>query len=146
MIGPAARRDTAVMAPHAAPATSAADARTTILLIEDHGDIREGLQELLRREGYAVEAAGNGREALNMLHQGLRPSIIVTDLMMPVMGGFEFRQEQMSHPKFRDIPLIVYSGVTDPREKAQQLRADAYIAKPIDMDGLIELVRRHCLK
>jgi CheY-like chemotaxis protein len=105
----------------------------TILLIEDHSEVREGLDLVLQREGYTVETAANGREALAKLFAGSRPCIILMDLMLPVMTGYEFRQEQMSYAEFRDIPLIVYSGVTDVRENASHLQASAYAEKPIEM-------------
>jgi len=118
----------------------------TLLLIDDHIDSRDAMEELFRREGYTVETAGHGRQALNKLYNGLRPCVILMDLMMPVMTGFEFRQEQMRHPEFSRIPIIVYSGVTDVRRNAEQLEAAAYVEKPIAPDRLMALVRQHCLK
>lgn len=118
----------------------------TILVIDDQPDARAGLEIMLRRDGYTVETAANGREALDKLWRGLRPCIILMDLMMPVMTGYEFRQEQMEYPEFRDIPLIVYSAVNDVSENASHLNAAAYAQKPIEMDHLMALVRQHCLK
>jgi two-component system chemotaxis response regulator CheY len=118
----------------------------TILLIDDQVDVRDGMEELLRLEGYTVETAGNGREALTKLYNGLRPCVILMDLMMPVMTGYEFRQEQLRHPEFSGIPIIVYSGITDVRANAHQLEAAAYAGKPIEPDRLMALVRQHCLK
>lgn len=118
----------------------------TILLIDDHTDLRDGLEELLRREGYSVEAAANGREALDKLHAGLRPCVILMDLMMPVMTGFEFRQQQMADPELGGIPVIAYSGMTDVDDSVRQLQAVAYVEKPIEFERLIALVRQHCLK
>ena len=111
-----------------------------------HIDLRDGMEELLRHEGYTVETAADGREALNKLYRGLRPCVILMDLMMPVMTGFEFRQEQMRHPEFSGIPIVVYSGVTDVHENARQLQATAYAGKPVEPATLIALVRQHCLK
>jgi CheY-like chemotaxis protein len=71
----------------------------TILVIDDQPDARAGLEIMLRRDGYTVETAANGREALDKLWRGLRPCIILMDLMMPVMTGYEFRQEQMEYPE-----------------------------------------------
>ena len=118
----------------------------TILLIDDHEDIRDGLEVVLRQEGYAVETAANGREALDRLRAGFRPCIILTDLMMPIMTGNEFRKEQLTYPELKDIPLIVYSGVTNMRDSAPQLQAAAYAEKPMEVDRIIALVRQHCLK
>lgn len=118
----------------------------TILLIDDHDDIREGLTELFRAEGYAVIAAHNGRDALAQLHAGARPCIILMDLMMPVMSGFEFRQAQLVHPDFKHIPVVIYSGVHDLAEVAKDLHAKAYVEKPILLDRLMAIIREHCLK
>ena len=117
-----------------------------VLVIEDHDDLREGIRIALALEGYAVEVAVHGGEALRKLYGGLRPSLIIMDLMMPVMNGFEFRQAQLSTPELRDIPLIAYSGVTDPGETARQLAADAYLHKPTDVEQLAALVRQYCRK
>lgn len=118
----------------------------TILLIDDHEDIRDGLEVVLRQEGYGVETAANGREALDRLRAGFRPCIIMMDLMMPIMTGYEFRKEQLTYPELKDIPLIVYSGVTNMRDSAPQLQAAAYAEKPMEVDRIIALVRHHCLK
>jgi len=117
-----------------------------VFVIDDNVDIRDGLSIVLMAEGYAVETAANGREALNKLYRGLQPCIILMDLMMPVMNGFEFRQEQLANPVFASIPLIAYSGVTDPRQTAVQLNADAYIHRPEQTEHILALVDRYCLK
>src|SRR5262249_49843211 len=118
----------------------------TVLLIDDHPDLREGLGILLGQEGYAVETATNGREALIKLYSGLRPCLIVMDLMMPVMNGFEFRQRQLSDTQLAAIPVVAYSGVTDPFATAQQLQAAAYFHKPTDPEQLAAAVRQICPK
>jgi CheY-like chemotaxis protein len=118
----------------------------TILLIDDHDDIREGLTELFRAEGYTVIATHNGRDALTKLHSGAHPCIILMDLMMPVMTGFEFRREQLARPDFKDIPVVIYSGVHDLAEVAKDLHAKAYVEKPILLDRLMAIIREHCLK
>ena len=118
----------------------------TILLIDDHIDVRDAMEELLRCDGYTVQTASNGREALNKLYTGLRPCVILMVLMMPVMTGYEFRQEQLRDPELSAIPIIVYSGVTDVQLNAGQLQATAYAGKPVDPDHLMALVRQHCLK
>lgn len=132
--------------PCASIQTTMGHVHPTILLIDDHDDVRDGLEVVLHHQGYTVETACNGREALQKLRAGLRPCIILMDLMMPIMTGYEFRQEQMTYPEFSDIPLIVYSGVTNLRENAEHLHAAAYAEKPMEMDRLMALVRHHCLK
>lgn len=117
-----------------------------VLVIEDNSDIREGLEALLRMEGFDVVAAQNGRDALEMLEKGLRPCIIIIDLMMPVMNGFEFRAEQLRRPELATIPVIACSGVADAVQSAGQLGAKALVQKPTRPEQLIALVHRHCTK
>ena len=115
-----------------------------ILIIDDNPDLREGLRVVLGQEGYKVATAINGRDALNRLYTGLKPCLIIMDLMMPVMNGFEFREVQLADAQLAEIPLIAYSGVTDPRETAQQLRATAYVHKPAEVEQLAAMVRQFC--
>ena len=117
-----------------------------ILVIEDSVDLRNGLFEVLRGEGYAAETAATGREALDKLRAGFQPCIILMDLMMPEMNGFEFRTAQLADPELATIPLIAYSGVDDLATHAKQLRANAFIRKPAEISAIMSLVREHCLK
>jgi CheY-like chemotaxis protein len=119
-----------------------ADLDDVVLVIEDHEDLREGFRIALMLDGFTVVVAANGREALAKLYAGLRPFLIVMDLMMPVMDGFEFRQAQLADADLAKIPLIAYSGVTDPRETALHLRAEAYLHKPTDVEQVAALVRQ----
>jgi CheY-like chemotaxis protein len=116
----------------------------TILIVDDHADLREGMQHMLETEGYGVQTAANGREALALLFRGLRPCVIVMDLAMPVMNGFEFRQEQLKHSDIADIPFIAYSAVVDVQQHAQHLRAAAYLEKPIEFQHVLSIIRQHC--
>ena len=115
-----------------------------ILIVDDNRDLRDGLRILLAREGYEVQTAANGAEALTKLYGGFRPCLIVLDLMMPTMNGFEFRQQQLADPSLADIPVIAYSGITDPNETGQQLRAAAYLHKPIGPEKIATAIRALC--
>lgn len=115
-----------------------------VLLVDDHDDIREGLQMILESEGWAVETASDPRDALNKLFGGLTPCIVLLDLMSPVMNGVEFHRELLSHPHLRRIPMVAYSGLKDVREKARQLAADASSDIPAEIDRLLAVVRQHC--
>jgi CheY-like chemotaxis protein len=117
-----------------------------VLVIDDYQDIRESIAMALGLEGYRVVTASNGLDALNKLYGGLRPCLIILDMMMPVMNGFAFRQSQLEDPELAKIPLIAYSTVTDPNETAQNLRADAYLYKPSDMSEITAIVQRFCQK
>ena len=80
-----------------------------VMIVDDDRDIREALGELLTDEGFIIEAAWNGAEAMRRLRDGFRPNVIILDLMMPVMDGKAFRAAQKQSPDFADIPVI---GVT----------------------------------
>jgi len=112
----------------------------TILVVEDHADLREMLVVLLEGEGFSVKTAINGAEALNCLAVS-RPSLILLDLMMPVMTGDEFRQRQLADPRYRDVPVICMTAAHDGRARAERIRADAYLQKPLDYDQLLTVVR-----
>ncbi len=116
----------------------------TVLLVDDHGDVRDAMAILLREAGYAVVTASNGREALAALYAGLRPSLIIMDLMMPVMNGFEFRDEQLRDPRVSTIPFIAYSAVVNLAKNAEHLKADGYFEKPIDTAEMLCLVQQLC--
>ena len=79
---------------------------TSVLIVDDDRDIRENLGELLRDEGFAVEAAWNGAEAMKRLQAGFRPDLIILDLMMPVMDGVTFRQRLKESNGLGSIPVI----------------------------------------
>jgi signal transduction histidine kinase len=90
---------------------------------------------MLEDEGFAVTAVMNGREALDELRRGAPPDVIVLDLMMPVMDGWEFRVEQRSDAMLAGIPLLAMSA--DLSAKARAIAADAYIRKPIDFPEML---------
>lgn len=111
-----------------------------ILIVEDDADIRDALKCLLRLEGYTTATASDGAEALGLLRSGLRPSLILLDLMLPGKDGFQFRRDQLSEPTLSAIPVVVYSGYHDPTRYAPFLRAAAYLRKPIEPEGLLRVV------
>ncbi len=117
-----------------------------ILVIDDDAAERQRLSSWFRAEGYAVETAGHGREALDRLRTGFQPCVILMDLMMPEMDGFDFRREQQADPHLAFVPLIVYSAVPNLALYAKQLRVNAFIHKPGELTAVTALVREHCLK
>jgi two-component system, chemotaxis family, chemotaxis protein CheY len=114
----------------------------TILLVEDDFDVREALAETLRDEGYAVECAGDGVQALDYLRGGGRPGLILLDLMMPRMSGSEFRMVQKVDPQLRDLPVVLISADGRMEEKARVLETNGALKKPIDVDELLSTVHR----
>jgi CheY-like chemotaxis protein len=113
-----------------------------VLVVEDHADLREMLAVLLESEGFQVETARNGAEALTSLERS-KPSVILLDLMMPVMTGDEFRQRQLADPRYRDVPVICMTAAHDGRERADRIHANQYFQKPVDFERLLGAVREH---
>ena len=113
----------------------------TVLVVEDHADLREMLATLLEGEGFHVETARNGAEALVCMKQ-TRPSVILLDLMMPVMSGDEFRQRQLQDPNYADVPVICMTAAHDGLQRAERLQATRYFQKPVDFDRLIHAVHQ----
>jgi CheY-like chemotaxis protein len=120
-----------------------------ILIVEDDPDVREMLATLLSTEGFHVVGAEDGLEALHLLrivrHRAPEvPCLILLDLTMPRLGGHEFRRVQLGDPTVASVPVAVMSGAVDIEERAQALGAVATVAKPIDHDLLLNVVRRYC--
>ena len=112
-----------------------------VLIVEDDDDLRDMMAQMLTLEGFDAAAVANGREALEYLHSASPPNVILLDLMMPVMDGWEFRRQQMADPALAPVPVIVLSAL-DPARAA--VDATAFMKKPLDFDRLLELVRAHC--
>jgi CheY-like chemotaxis protein len=118
------------------------EAYAPILIVEDDPDLREMMAQLLLLEGFTARTVANGREALDYLKQQEPPELILLDLMMPVMDGWEFRREQRSDPRLRGVPVIVLSALDSTR--VGDLGELAFLKKPLDFDRLLDLVRKHC--
>ncbi len=118
------------------------EAMAKILVVEDNDDVREMMAVTLELEGHQVSTAANGRDALEQLRTGEKPCVILLDLMMPVMNGWEFRRELERDPALADVPVVVISAATG--ELVRNTRADAFIPKPIDMDHLLDVVCDLC--
>lgn len=116
-----------------------------LLVVEDDRDIRKSMERLLQSEGYAVEMAENGLEALNLLQNGSAlPQLIILDLMMPQMDGFQFREEQAKNAKISHIPVIVMTADGHIDEKKVRANAVAALRKPADIDVILNTIKKHC--
>jgi CheY-like chemotaxis protein len=113
-----------------------------ILVVEDNDDVREMMAVMLELEGHEVATAVDGRDALDKLHAGSKPCLILLDLMMPVMNGWEFRTALNRDPDLRDVPVVVVSAATG--DMMKQTNAAAYLPKPLDMDQLRDVVCDFC--
>jgi CheY-like chemotaxis protein len=122
--------------------TTDRQAGKTILVVEDDMATREALAMILSAEGYEVVSAGDGREALASLRGPSRPDLILLDLMMPIMDGWQFRREQAQDPTLSVIPVVVLSADGNVQQKATSLRAAGYLQKPVDLENLLEVIRK----
>ena len=113
-----------------------------VLVVDDTEDVREVVALILDENGWDAVCASNGREALDLLHGGLQPCVILLDLCMPVMDGFEFRAEQMADPGLASIPTILLSGVYDPQRAGAVMSAVATFAKPFNPTALLSAIER----
>ena len=114
-----------------------------VLLVEDDDDIREALSQVLENAGYAVVTAPNGQVGLESLRVH-HPSLILLDLMMPVMNGWQFRRHQRADEALAGVPVIVISADESARTEAAALGAEGFLPKPIVIDQLLQLVAQHC--
>jgi CheY-like chemotaxis protein len=119
------------------------DCESTVLVVDDQDDVRETLQELLEEEGYRVATAPNGRAALEVLHRQDGCCLILLDLMMPVMDGWQMLAALQQEPRLARIPVVVLSSVvsfTDASAPAVQ----EFLQKPADVRRLLAVLREHC--
>lgn len=116
-----------------------------IFLIEDDPDIRESILEVLRTGGYSAESAATSREAIAKLRNlEPKPYLILLDLRLPGEDGFQFRRQQMGDAALAKIPVVLLSADAHLQEKRDLLGAVDHLKKPVDIDVLLETVRRNC--
>jgi CheY-like chemotaxis protein len=116
-----------------------------ILVVDDEAQIRFVISELLSDEGYTVAQAANGREALIYLQTAKPlPSLILLDMMMPILNGWEFLRIQQRNPVFAPIPVVVISAFRALAESAAALGVQQALAKPLDLDRLLATIERYC--
>ena len=113
----------------------------TVLVVDDDDVIRDVLAEALSDEGYDVVACEDGAEALDRTRR-CRPDLIVLDLMMPRLDGWEFRRRQLEIDGLRDVPVIVLTAARNLEQQVQSLRPAAAMAKPFNLGLLLRTVER----
>lgn len=114
----------------------------SVLVVEDDANLREAIVYVLEGAGYEVIAVPDGALALGVLTQGILPGVILLDLMMPVMDGWEFRQHQLADPSLASIPVIVVSA--DPRgvKLVGSPGVHDVLVKPVEVEALLESLAR----
>jgi DNA-binding response OmpR family regulator len=113
-----------------------------VLVVDDDPAIRGLVADALREEGYAVDLAAHGREALEAM-RARRPSTVILDLMMPVMDGFSFIEACHRERLCVDVPIVVISAVQDALRRIKEIPVHACMAKPFDLDDLVRTVGRY---
>lgn len=119
-------------------------AKRTVLVVDDHDDIRELIRMSFQRKGCQVVEAVNGKEAVELAPQ-VHPSLILMDLSMPVLDGFEATRQIHALPELQDIPIVAVSAFCDVHNRDKAIAAGCVecISKPIDFSMIGELVNRY---
>jgi len=117
--------------------------RPLILIIEDDDDIRTTVVDMFAFEGYRAIGASGGVEALELLRASdPKPALILLDLMMPLMNGAEFREQQLADPSLAHIPVVILSADANARARCAALGAVGFVKKPMKLGALLEAARR----
>ena len=124
--------------------SNAVDRGEYILIVEDVRDERDAARLILELEGYDVVAVPSGQEALEHMRSAEPPRMILLDLMMHGINGWDFRKAQLADPRIASVPVVVCSGDGRLDEKAEALRIVDWLPKPIDQGALIRLAALHC--
>jgi len=127
------------------PETRGGSVRTrpkTILVIEDDPDSREVFADLLRGEGHRVVAVGSGAAGMAYLRAQDRPAVILLDMLMPEMDGWQFRRAQQADPELARIPVVVVSALKAVERSAIRFGAAAFLGKPVAPEDLIGTIAR----
>ncbi|HYX36714.1 MAG TPA: response regulator [Oligoflexus sp.] len=115
-----------------------------ILVIEDDDYCRDLLDQILTMNGYIVKVAHNGLEGLDMLHR-VRPDLILLDMKMPVMNGWEFSR-RLRLEKNNTVPFVIVSAAEDIQTRAQETGANGWLEKPFELESLLTIVESHLKK
>jgi DNA-binding response OmpR family regulator len=116
-----------------------------IVIVEDTADLRVSIVELLRMEGYSVSSAMHGEEALTLLQKiNPTPNLIITDLLMPEMNGFDFIARVRKNIKWQSVPILVFTAMPphENEEKVLEMGANSYLKKPSTLEDLVEAVKK----
>jgi CheY-like chemotaxis protein len=115
----------------------------TVCVVDDDADIREILTDVLSLEGYNVLDAADGESALDLLRRrGRGCRLILLDLMMPDMNGWEFRRKQLEDPVLAEIPVVLLTGAGTAARSIDDLHVAGAIEKPVELDTLLAEVSR----
>jgi CheY-like chemotaxis protein len=111
-----------------------------VLVVDDDQSVRETLTEVLQLQGFEVAGASNGKEALDYLHDQPPPCLILLDLNMPGVDGWQFRAAQKKDPHIAEVPVVAVSALNYP----SNLDVSDFIRKPVDLDHLLDVISHYC--
>jgi CheY-like chemotaxis protein len=129
-----------VMHPTSSDVNDTGCERPLILIAEDHPDSRDALRTLLEVHDYRVEVAADGREAVERA-RAKHPDLILMDIMMPVMDGFEATRALRANPEFAQVPILALTAMDGARELVLAAGCDDYLPKPIDVRTFVDRIR-----
>ena len=115
------------------------DASGFVLIVNDNPDLLDATSFVIENEGMAVETARNGEEALALIGTGRRPALVLLDLVMPVMNGWEFLATVANDPRLQGIPVVVLTAA----ERAEVPGALGVLSEPMDLKELLRIVEHH---
>ena len=118
--------------------------RGRVLVIDDEDDVRHSIVRHLERAGFDVLEVRNVIEALELLRSDGDIRVVLLDLMMPGLTGWQFREEQLRDPGIAKVPTIVLTGQNVERRDRQRLRVTDFLVKPVPPDLLIRVVGKYC--
>ncbi len=112
-----------------------------LLLVDDEPGLREAVKDYLQESGFKVQVASNAREGWELMQQNL-PDLVISDVMMPQVDGYQFLKQMREDPRFKALPVVFLTakGMTSDRIQGYQAGADAYLPKPFDPDELVAIV------
>lgn len=115
-----------------------------VMIVDDHQDVREYAARIYEKAGHDTVAAANGRDALDLLHSGVMPDLVLLDLMMPVMDGLSFLERVRAQPAWKDLRVVIYTGF-DRGIQADRLRAlgvgEILLKDTVDTSRLVALAQ-----
>jgi CheY-like chemotaxis protein len=116
----------------------------TVLVVEDDKDSREMLCEYLRQNGYNAAEAADGQQALGQLDEVRNLCLILLDIMMPVMNGWQFLAQQRTHNRFGDVPVVILTAHPPRSLELAIVEVDRVLTKPIDLVEILKVVQSYC--
>ena len=118
--------------------------RHQVLVVDDFEETREAIVSLLITKGFDAVGAASGSIALELFQAGMRPCVVLLDIRMPEMDGWEVWERLKAHEDLASTPVVILSAERADEERARQVGIREYLRKPIDGRRLVEAVERHC--